>query len=83
MRVYMKKEVDEPAYPEAELPMNATGMETLDNVWALFETVVRLDDGGERSMLFHTATELAECQNLLDWIETTPEERELPEVIRT
>ena len=30
--------------PEEELPMNASGMETLDNVWDLFETAVRLDN---------------------------------------
>ena len=29
--------------PEGELPMNATGMETLDNVWDLFETAVLMD----------------------------------------
>ena len=83
MRSYMKKEVAEPACPEAELPMNATGLETLDNVWALFETATRLNDGGERSVLFQIANELAECQNLLDWIETTPEEKKLPQVILT
>lgn len=83
MRAYMRKEVDESPYPESELPMNATGMETLDNVWGLFETATQLSDGGERCVLFHIANELAECQNLLDWIETTPEEKELPQVIRT
>ena len=83
MRSCLKKEEAGPAYPESELPMNATGLETLDNVWALFETATRLDDGGERSVLFQIANELAECQNLLDWIETSPGEKELPRVIRT
>ena len=54
--------------PESELPMNATGMQTLDNVWDLFETAVQLDNREERKQLFGMATELAECQNLLDWI---------------
>lgn len=66
--------------PEQELPMNATGMETLDNVWDLFETSVRLDSGAQRAALFKLANELAECQNLLDWIEKTPAERELPKI---
>lgn len=63
---------------EQELPMNATGMETLDNVWDLFETSTRLDSVEQRTALFKLANELAECQNLLDWIEKTPAERELP-----
>jgi len=29
--------------PEDELPMNATGLETLDNIWDLFETSLRMD----------------------------------------
>ena len=66
--------------PEQELPMNATGMETLDNVWDLFETAVQLDSREQRVALFSLASELAECQNLLDWIEKTPAERELPEI---
>lgn len=66
--------------PEQELPMNATGTETLDNVWDLFETAVQLNAPEQREALFHLASELAECQNLLDWIEKTPAERELPEV---
>ena len=66
-------------YPEEELPINATGMETLDNIWDLFETAVNLDNRQERALLFQLATELAEYHNLLDWIEKTPEEQELPE----
>ncbi len=66
--------------PEAELPMNASGMETLDNVWDLFETAVRLDSQEQRAAMFKLANELAESQNLLDWIEKTPEEKKLPEL---
>ena len=65
--------------PEEELPMNATGMETLDNVWDLFETTVQMDSREQRTAMFKLASELAECQNLLDWIEKTAAERELPE----
>jgi len=64
--------------PEQELPMNATGTETLGNVWGLFETATQLDARVQRTVLFKLAGELAECQNLLDWIEKAPSERELP-----
>lgn len=67
--------------PESDLPMNASGMETLDNIWDLFETAVRLEKREQREILFRLATELAETQNLLDWIEKTPAEQELPEII--
>lgn len=66
--------------PEQELPMNATGLETLDNVWDLFETATHLDSREQRTALFDLANELAECQNLLDWIEKTPAEKALPEI---
>lgn len=66
--------------PEEELPINASGMQTLDNVWDLFETAVRLDSREQRAAIFKLANELAECQNLLDWIEKTPAERLLPEI---
>ena len=59
---------------ESELPMNATGAETLENVWALFETATRLDTRREREALFDLAGELAECQNLADWLKETPGE---------
>ena len=66
--------------PEEALPMNASGMETLDNVWDLFETAVQMDSREQRAAMFRLASELAECQNLLDWIEKTAAERELPEI---
>ncbi len=66
--------------PERELPMNATGLETLDNVWDLFETAVQLDSREQRASMLSLANELAECQNLTDWIEKAPAERELAEV---
>lgn len=59
---------DEQTYPEEQLPMNAAGMETLDNIWGLFETTARLDSADERGILYGMAMELAECQNLSDWI---------------
>ena len=65
--------------PESSLPINASGMETLDTIWDLFETAVQLDNREQREVLFRLASELAETQNLLDWILKTPEEQELPE----
>ena len=74
-------EVNEPyeakhVLPETELPMNASGLQTLDNIWGLFEAAVQLDDASERMVLFNLAKELEETQNLLDWINQTPEEKQ-------
>ena len=54
--------------------MNASGTETLDNVWALFETAIRLDRLKDRKLLYCLAGELAESQNLADWVERAPME---------
>ena len=72
----LAKDSEETAHilPETELPMNATGAETLENVWALFETAIQLDTRREREALFDLAGELAECQNLTDWLKETPGE---------
>jgi len=64
--------------PERELPMSATGMETLDNVRGLFETSIRLDSGEQRMAVFKLANQLADCHDLLGWIKLTPAETELP-----
>ena len=61
--------------PEEELPMNASGLETLDNIWDLFETSLRVDSPYARTRLFEMAKWLEESQNLLDWIEKTPAEK--------
>lgn len=58
--------------PESELPINATGMATLNNLWGLFETAVHLSNEEERSTLYCMARWLAEAQNLEDWIVKTP-----------
>lgn len=62
--------------PEEELPMNASGLETLDNIWDLFETTLRADSAYARTRLFEMAKWLEESQNLLDWIERTPAEKQ-------
>lgn len=60
--------------PESELPINATGMTTLNTVWGLFETAVNLSAEEDRAALYSMARWLAEAQNLEDWIEKTPQE---------
>ena len=62
--------------PEEELPMNATGMETLNNIWDLFETSLRMNSPYARTKMFEMAKWLEESQNLLDWIEQTPKEKQ-------
>ena len=63
--------------PEEELPMHATGTETLDNVWDLFETALHTENLRERMKLFEMAKWPEESQNLLDWIEKTDEEKQV------
>lgn len=62
--------------PEEELPMNASGLETLDNIWDLLETALRVNSPYARTKLFEMAKWLEESQNLLDWIEKTPAEKQ-------
>ena len=52
--------------PGDELPMHATGLETLDNIWGLFETSLRMDSMQARTKMFEMAKWLEESQNLLD-----------------
>ena len=61
--------------PESELPMRASGLQTLDNVWGLFEAAVSLGSESARAQLFSMAKTLEETQNLLDWVEKTEEEK--------
>ena len=78
-RSYAESGSSEHVRPDDELPVNLSGLETLNMTWDLFETAVQLDDQEQREALFRLASELAETQNLLDWILKTPEEQELPE----
>ena len=61
--------------PEEELPMNASGTETLERIWGLFETSQRLRSGEKRTALYEMARWLEESQNLEDWIVKTSEEQ--------
>lgn len=53
---------------EKDLPINASGLQTLDNIWGLFETAVKLNSADGRREMYALARELSECQNLTDWI---------------
>ena len=61
--------------PEKELPMNASGTETLERIWGLFETSQRLRSEEKRTALYEMARWLEESQNLEDWIVKTQEVR--------
>ena len=62
--------------PEEELPMNASGLETLDNIWDLFETSLRVDSPYARRRLFEMAMGLEVAKNLMDWVEKTTAEKQ-------
>ena len=75
------KDAEEPreaehVLPESELPINASGLQTLDNVWGLFEAAVALNSPSQRMALYGMARTLEETQNLLDWIEKTEAEQQ-------
>ena len=61
--------------PEEELPMNASGTETLECIWGLFETSLRLRSEKKRTALYEMARWLEESQNLEDWIMKTQGEQ--------
>ena len=63
------------AMERKDLPINASGIETMDNIWGLFETAVKLDNLNDRREMYNLARELEECQNLLDWIAKNSEEQ--------
>ena len=46
----------------------------IDVMEALFETAVQLNEKDDRCTLFNMAMTLMECQNLMDWVEKTPDE---------
>ena len=73
-----KKVPDDPAHvlPLSELPKRVSGKETLENIWMLFETATMLENRAERVAMLNMARYLEEYENLLDWVNTTPEERQ-------
>lgn len=61
---------------EKDLPINASGLQTLDNIWGLFETAVELNSAAGRREMYALARELSEYQNLTDWIIKSQTENE-------
>lgn len=61
--------------PDDELPVNLSGLETLNMIWDLFETAVQMDDLSDRQEMLDFAKWMEESQNLLDWIKLTQAER--------
>lgn len=53
---------------EKDPPMNAGGLQTLDNIWGLFETAAELNSTESRRDMYRLARELEECRNLRDWL---------------
>lgn len=75
-RGYSESDSPEHVRPEEELPVNLSGLETLNMIWDLFETAVQMDDLSDRQEMLDFAKWMEESQNLLDWIKLTQAERE-------
>lgn len=75
-RGYSESDSPEHVRPEEELPVNLSGLETLNMIWDLFETAVQMDDLSDRQEILDFAKWMEESQNLLDWIKLTQAERE-------
>ena len=74
-RGYSESDSPEHVRPEEELPVNLSGLETLNMIWDLFETAVQMDDLSDRQEILDFAKWMEESQNLLDWIKLTQAER--------
>ena len=58
-RTFAEQGSTEHVFPEEELPILETEEKTLDNIWRLFETAVRLPEYVERNTIFNLAVELS------------------------
>lgn len=67
--------------PDRDILLNWSGLECLEVLESLFETVTRLDATSDRTSLFNMAMTLMECQNLLDWVEKTDGEKKSSKII--
>ena len=74
-RGYSESDSPEHVRPEEELPVNLSGLETLNMIWDLFETAAQMDDLSDRQEMLDFAKWMEESQNLLDWIKLTQAER--------
>ena len=75
-RSYAESGSSEHVRPDDELPVNLSGLETLNMTWDLFETAAQMDDLSDRQEMLNFAKWMEESQNLLDWIKLTQAERE-------
>ena len=75
-RSYAESGSSEHVWPDDELPVNLSGLETLNMTWDLFETAAQMDDLSDRQEMLNFAKWMEESQNLLDWIKLTQAERE-------
>ena len=80
-RIEAGESVQERVFKDELFCVNWTGMETLDMITDLFEVSLNLERRGERQALYDMAMEIMETQCLLDWIEKTESEKELPEIV--
>ena len=74
-RSYAESGSPEHVRAEEELPVNLSGLETLNMTWDLFETAAQMDDLSDRQEMLNFAKWMEESQNLLDWIKLTQAER--------
>ena len=81
MRRIEKGEPAEHIMPEQDILLNWSGLESIEVIEDLFETTTLLDTQAARCIMFRMAMTLIECQNLLDWIEKTEEEKRVPELV--
>lgn len=65
----------------AKVVSNWSGLETLDVITDLFEVSLNLEHRGQRQAVYNMAMELMETQCLLDWVQKTPAEKEMPDLI--
>ena len=65
-RTFAEQNSPEHVFPEEELLILETEEKTLDNIWRLFETAVRLPEYVERNTIFNLAVELSQIHNLPD-----------------
>lgn len=79
-RIEAGESVQARVFKEEHFCANWSGLETLDMITDLFEISLNLERRGERQALYNMAMELMETQCLLDWIEKTESEKELPEI---
>ena len=75
MTYMMQQRLNKAEIDDLQESSNST-LQTLDNIWGLFETAVKLNSADGRREMYALARELSECQNLTDWIIKSQTENE-------